>query len=309
MTVAAKPGPCRAASTAAPVARRSRPAGYADAADNHCGRRHPHPRRVRPNPAAKISGPTALAASGCAAPAQPPGQVPFESPNTAIPAGTRTARTTVASSRIAADRPNTNSWTPTTDVAAPAVGRMRASPAVPTSSRNGRAGGSHGSASAHARSRERCSSRCCCYQRSCGSSQASVQAPEAPRQPPVRTSAHTGSANAARGRRLEPSGPVVTVPNPVTVKQRTILAALRDAQHANDSQPVGTFAVARWCPEPWTCRVEVVAAALLALQAHGQAVCVSELGGRTWRLTEAGRRQLVPRRGPAPARDRRTTAR
>jgi hypothetical protein len=141
MTVAAKPGPCRAASTAAPVARRSRPAGYADAADNHCGRRHPHPRRVRPNPAAKISGPTALAASGCAAPAQPRGQVPFESPNTAIPAGTRTARTTVASSRIAADRPNTNSWTPTTDVAAPAVGRMRASPAVPTSSRNGRAGG------------------------------------------------------------------------------------------------------------------------------------------------------------------------
>jgi hypothetical protein len=169
--------------------------------------------------------------------------------------------------------------------------------------------GSHGSASAHARSRERCSSRCCCYQRSCGSSQASVQAPEAPRQPPVRTSAHTGSANAARGRRLEPSAPVVTVPNPVTVKQRTILAALRDAQHANDSQPVGTFAVARWCPEPWTCRVQVVAAALLALQAHGQAVCVSELGGRTWRLTEAGRRQLVPRRGPAPARDRRTTAR
>jgi hypothetical protein len=95
----------------------------------------------------------------------------------------------------------------------------------------------------------------------------------------------------------------------VTVKQRTILAALRDAQHANDSQPVATVGVARWCPEPRTGRVQLVAAALLALQAHGLAVSVSELGGRTWRLTEAGRRQLVPRRGPAPARDRRITAR
>jgi hypothetical protein len=95
----------------------------------------------------------------------------------------------------------------------------------------------------------------------------------------------------------------------VTVKQRTILVALRDAQHANDAQPVGTVAVARLCPEPWTCRVELVAAALLALQAHGLAVSVSEFGGRTWRLTDAGRRQLVPRRGPAPARDRRITAR
>jgi hypothetical protein len=61
-----------------------------------------------------------------------------------------------------------------------------------------------------------------------------------------------------------PSGPAVTVPGLVTVKQRTILVALRDAQHANDAQPVGSVAVARWCPEPWKCRVGLVAAALLA---------------------------------------------
>ena len=59
----------------------------------------------------------------------------------------------------------------------------------------------------------------------------------------------------------------------------------------------------------WTCRAQLVAATLVALEAQGLAVCVSELGGRTWRLTEAGRRQLVPRRGPAPARGRRITAR
>ena len=105
------------------------------------------------------------------------------------------------------------------------------------------------------------------------------------------------------------SGPAVTVSGLVTIKQRTILVALRDAQHANDAQPVDSVAVARWCPEPWTCRVQLVVAALLALQAQGLAACVSELGGRTWRLTEAGRRQLVPRRGPAPANDRRITAR
>ena len=105
------------------------------------------------------------------------------------------------------------------------------------------------------------------------------------------------------------SGPAVRVPDLVTAKQRAVLAALRDAQHANDGQPVGTVAVARWCPEPWTCRAQLVAATLLALEAQGLAVCVSELGGRTWRLTDAGRRQLVPRRGPAPARDRRITAR
>ena len=86
----------------------------------------------------------------------------------------------------------------------------------------------------------------------------------------------------------------------MTVKQRTILVALRDAQHANDAQPVGTVAIARWCPEPWTCRVELVAAALLALQAHGLAVCVSGLGGRTWRLTGARHRQLVPVAAPRP---------
>jgi hypothetical protein len=57
------------------------------------------------------------------------------------------------------------------------------------------------------------------------------------------------------------------------------LVALRDAQHANDAQPVATVAIVRWCPEPWTRRVELVTAALLALQAHGLAVCVSELAG------------------------------
>ena len=112
-----------------------------------------------------------------------------------------------------------------------------------------------------------------------------------------------------RSRRWASSGPAVRVPDLVTAKQRAVLAALRDAQHANDGQPVGTVAVARWCPEPWTCRAQLVAATLLALEAQGLAICVSELGGRTWRLTEAGRRQLVPRRGPAPARGRRITAR
>lgn len=112
-----------------------------------------------------------------------------------------------------------------------------------------------------------------------------------------------------RWRQWASSGPAVRVPDLVTAKQRAVLAALRDAQHANDGQPVGTVAVARWCPEPWTCRAQLVAATLLALEAQGLAVCVSELGGRTWRLTEAGRRQLVPRRGPAPARGRRITAR
>ena len=112
-----------------------------------------------------------------------------------------------------------------------------------------------------------------------------------------------------RWRQWASSGPAVRVPDLVTAKQRAALAALRDAQHANDGQPVGTVAVARWCPEPWTCRAQLVAATLLALEAQGLAVCVSELGGRTWRLTEAGRRQLVPRRGPAPARGRRITAR
>jgi hypothetical protein len=91
----------------------------------------------------------------------------------------------------------------------------------------------------------------------------------------------------------------------MTVKQRTILAALRDAQHANDGQPVGSVAIARWCPEPWTCRVASVTATLLGLQQQRLAVCVSQAGGRSWRLTQIGRHQLPPRRGPAPARDRR----
>jgi predicted transcriptional regulator len=84
----------------------------------------------------------------------------------------------------------------------------------------------------------------------------------------------------------------------VTAKQRGVLGALRDAQHAQQGQAVSAGRVAAVCAEPWHGRPDLVTQALWLLQAQGLVlVAAGSTGG--WKITAAGRLMLAPRRGPA----------
>jgi hypothetical protein len=84
----------------------------------------------------------------------------------------------------------------------------------------------------------------------------------------------------------------------VTAKQRVVLGALRDAQHAHDGQAVSAGQIAAVCAAPWQDRPDLVTQALWLLQAHGL-VLVAAGSTRAWKITAAGRLMLAPRRGPA----------
>ena len=55
----------------------------------------------------------------------------------------------------------------------------------------------------------------------------------------------------------------------MTVKQRVVLAALRDAQHERGGEPVGAGRIADVCPAPWHGRPDLVTAALVLLERDG----------------------------------------
>ena len=84
----------------------------------------------------------------------------------------------------------------------------------------------------------------------------------------------------------------------MTAKQRVVLAAVRDAQHARDGDAVSAGRIADACPAPWHGRPDLVTAALVLLERHGL-VLVAAGSTRAWKITAAGRLMLAPRRGPA----------
>ena len=84
----------------------------------------------------------------------------------------------------------------------------------------------------------------------------------------------------------------------VTAKQRVVLGALRDVQHAHDGQAVSAGQVAAVCPAPWQDRPDPVTQALWLLHANGL-VLVWAGSTRAWKITAAGRLMLAPRRGPS----------
>jgi len=87
----------------------------------------------------------------------------------------------------------------------------------------------------------------------------------------------------------------------MTAKQRIVLGALRDAQHANQGQAISATRVAAVCDEPWRDRRDLVTQALWLLDAQGLARPTASIA-RGWQITTAGRALLAPRRGPARAR-------
>jgi hypothetical protein len=86
----------------------------------------------------------------------------------------------------------------------------------------------------------------------------------------------------------------------VTGKQRAVLSALRDAQHAHGGEPVSAGQIAALCGGPWHRHSDLVAQALWLLHAHG--LVLPSAGG--WKITATGRAELPPRRGPARSRPR-----
>lgn len=84
----------------------------------------------------------------------------------------------------------------------------------------------------------------------------------------------------------------------MTAKQRVVLGALRDAQHAHEDQAVSAGQIAAVCPAPWHRRPDLVTQALVLLERHGL-VLVAAGSTRAWKITAAGRLMLAPRRGPA----------
>jgi hypothetical protein len=84
----------------------------------------------------------------------------------------------------------------------------------------------------------------------------------------------------------------------VTGKQRAVLSALRDAQHAHDGEPVSAGQIAALCADPWHRRSELVTQALWLLHAQGL-VLPSRGATGGWKITTSGRAELAPRRGPA----------
>src|SRR3954447_18775135 len=89
----------------------------------------------------------------------------------------------------------------------------------------------------------------------------------------------------------------------VTGKQRVVLSALRDAQHAHDGEPVSAGQIAARCAGPWHRRHDLVTQALWLLHAQGLAVPSAGAAGG-WKITASGRAELPPRRGPARSRPR-----
>jgi len=87
----------------------------------------------------------------------------------------------------------------------------------------------------------------------------------------------------------------------MTPKQRIVLSALRDTQHAAEGQPVSATRVAEVCVGPWRGRRDLVSQALWLLHAHGLAASMAG-ATRGWQITPAGRALLAPRRGPARTR-------
>jgi len=84
----------------------------------------------------------------------------------------------------------------------------------------------------------------------------------------------------------------------VTAKQRVVLGALRDAQHARAGEAVSARQIAAACSAPWQGRPDLVTQALVLLERHGL-VLVAASSTRAWKITTAGRLMLAPRRGPA----------
>ena len=84
----------------------------------------------------------------------------------------------------------------------------------------------------------------------------------------------------------------------VTGKHRAVLAALGDAQHAHDGEPVSAGQIAAQCSGPWHRRSDLVTQALWLLHAHGLALPSPGAAGG-WKITSSGRAELPPRRGPA----------
>jgi hypothetical protein len=80
-----------------------------------------------------------------------------------------------------------------------------------------------------------------------------------------------------------------------------VLAALRDAQHAHDGEPVSAGQIAALCSGPWHRRSELVTQALWLLHAQGHVLASAGAAGG-WKITASGRAELPPRRGPARSR-------
>ena len=55
----------------------------------------------------------------------------------------------------------------------------------------------------------------------------------------------------------------------VAGKQRAVLSALRDAQHAHEGEPVSAGQIAALCGRPWHRRSDLVTQALWLLHAQG----------------------------------------
>jgi hypothetical protein len=109
----------------------------------------------------------------------------------------------------------------------------------------------------------------------------------------ARPAPETGRAGCASGR----AGSFTAV----TGKQRAVLSALRDAQHAHENAPVSAGQIAAACSGPWHHRSDLVSQALWLLHAQGL-VTPSACAASAWKLTAAGRATLPPRRGPARSR-------
>jgi hypothetical protein len=87
----------------------------------------------------------------------------------------------------------------------------------------------------------------------------------------------------------------------VTGKHRAVLAALRDAQHAHEGEPVSAGQIAALCSGPWHRRGDLVTQALWLLYAQGLVLPSAGAAGG-WKITASGRAELPPRRGPARSR-------
>jgi predicted transcriptional regulator len=89
----------------------------------------------------------------------------------------------------------------------------------------------------------------------------------------------------------------------VTGKQRAVLSALRDAQHAHEGEPVSADQIAAVCSGPWHRRSDLVTQALWLLHAQGLVLPGAGAAGG-WTITATGRAALPPRRGPSRGRRR-----
>jgi hypothetical protein len=114
--------------------------------------------------------------------------------------------------------------------------------------------------------------------------------------------ARSARSQQVRGGRRAASEPAASV-RCVTGKQRAVLSALRDAQHAHEGEPVGTGQIAALCGGPWHRRSDLITRALWLLHAQGLVLPTAAAGGG-WKITASGRAELPPRRGPARSRPR-----